>query len=332
MNRLGVAVVGLGVGAAHARAFASLPACELRWLHDLDPHRAEHLAAELGCGAPAAAFEAMVQDPLVDIVAIASYDDAHCRQVVASLLAGKHVFVEKPLARTPDELRQAKATWQQSRRHLASNLVLRSAPLYRWLKRAVDEGVFGDVYAFDGDYLYGRIHKITDEWRKDVEDYSVMAGGGIHLVDLMLWLTGGRPSRVSASGNRVATRNSAFRYRDFVAATFEFDSGLVGRVTANFGCVHPHQHVVRVFGTRATFVVDDRGPRLYDSRNPRSAPRLLDEAPLPASKGDLIPAFVESVLAGGDANQTRLDFDVLSACAAADRAVDTGAATEVIYY
>src|SRR5260370_1283713 len=82
------------------------------------------------------------------------------------------------------------------------------------------------------------------------------------LVDLMLWTPGERPVRVSAVGNGISTEGTAFRQLDFVAAQFEFASGLVGRIPANFGSVQPHRHVVRAFGTEASFVSDDRGARL----------------------------------------------------------------------
>ena len=156
---------------------------------------------------------------------------------------------------------------------LASNLVLRAAPLYRFAREQASAGSLGKLYAFDGDYLYGRLHKVTDGWRGKVDNYSVMLGGGVHLVDLMLWIAGELPSRVVATGNRISTANTAFRYEDFVAATFEFPSGLVGRITANFGSVHAHQHVVRLFGTEATLIYDDAGARLHRSRDSAAPPR-----------------------------------------------------------
>ena len=69
-----------------------------------------------------------------------------------------------------------------------------------------------------------------------------MEGGGVHLLDLLLWITGERPTSVTAMGNRICTRGTAFRYDDYVAATLQAPSGLVSRVTANFGCVHRHHH------------------------------------------------------------------------------------------
>ena len=319
------------MGEQHARALAAHPACELRWLYDFDEAKALELARTLGGVGVAGSYQHLLEDPAVDVVSIASFDDAHYEQVMAALRAGKHVFVEKPLCRHLHELREIKRAWQGIGRHLASNLVLRAAPLYRWLKRAIEIGELGDVYAFDGDYLYGRVGKITEGWRKDVEDYSVMEGGGIHLLDLMVWLTGQRPAQVSATGNRISTADTPFRYNDFTAATFQFDSGLVGRITSNFGSVHRHQHVVRVFGTKGTFIHDDRGARLHTSRNPDSSPRELEYSPLPASKGDLIPGFVEAVLDGSGAADTQSHFDVISACLAADRAVQEATSVDVKY-
>jgi predicted dehydrogenase len=332
MDRLGVGVVGLGVGEAHARTYAALDGCELRWLYDQNHDRAASLAAALGAPRVAADYAAMLADDKVDVISIASYDDAHFGQVVQALRAGKHVFVEKPLSRTLDELRVVKETWQRSRRHLASNLILRAAPLYQWLRSAIADNQLGEVYSFDGDYLYGRLQKIAEGWRRDVPDYSVMEGGGVHLMDLLMWLTGQRPHRVVAAGNRIATRHTGFNYLDYVAATFEFPSGMIGRITANFGCVHRHQHVVRVFGTKQTFIHDDAGARLWESRDPEVAPSSITLPSLARTKGDLIPDFIGAIRAGQDlSTNTERDFSVLSACIAADRAAATGTPTDVIY-
>lgn len=332
MTRLGVAVVGLGVGEQHARAFLRTGRCDLRWLLDHDRAKAERLRAELGAHGVAAGYDQVLKDPGVDIVSIASFDHDHFDQARLALDAGKHVYVEKPLCRTLDEVRSLERAWarQGGRVKLASNLVLRSAPLYRWLREAIARGGLGRIYAIDGDYLYGRVHKITEGWRKDVPDYSVMEGGGVHLLDLMLWLTGERPSRVHALGNRIVTEGTAFRYPDFASAHLEFPSGMVGRVTANFGCVHRHHHVLRVFGTQATFLYDDAGPRIHRTRDPARRAEPLDLAPLPATKGDLIPGFVEAVAQGVDIRQDTLAFlDGIRIAAACDASMRAGAPVEV---
>ena len=333
-GKLGVAVAGLGVGVQHAKAYLRTGDCRLKWAYDLDSDKARNLVSEVGEGRVAGSFEQVLEDPDVDAVSIATYDDAHFEQVLAALDAEKHVFVEKPLCRTYDELAAIKSAWQRhgGRAKLSSNLVLRSAPLYVWLKEAISNGELGKVYSFDGEYLYGRLHKITEGWRKDVSNYSVMLGGGIHLIDLLMWLTGERPRKVFASGNRVSTRGTAFRYQDYVAATLDFSSGMVARIVANFGAVHRHHHVLRVFGTEATFLYDDAGPRLHTSREPSAEAAQIDVGTLPRSKGELIGPFVAGILRDEDMNGHTGDiFDAISVCAASDEAMEAKAPVEVRY-
>jgi len=333
MTMLNAAVIGLGVGEQHALAYANHPHCRLALLCDLSPEKLQEVGARFPGVARTERAEDALRDPAIDVVSIASFDDAHFEQVMLALEAGKHIFVEKPLCRTVEELTAIRQCWQEKPTlRLASNLVLRAAPLYRWLRQSIRDGLFGEIYAFDGDYLYGRLHKITEGWRKDVDHYSVLQGGGIHLIDLMLWLTGQQPSKVSAVGNRISTAGTVFRYNDFATATFQFPSGMIGRITANFGSVHQHQHVMRIFGTKATFLYDDQGPRWYNSREPGSLPNRPTESPLPAAKGALIPDFVEAVLSGsGSTLDTPHEFAIIAACLAADRAIESGRNEEINY-
>jgi len=330
---LGAAVVGLGVGEDHAIAYSGNERCRLRLLYDIDCERSKTAALRLGHVKIAKSFEAVLEDESVEVVSIASYDDCHAKEVLGVLRSGKHVFVEKPLCCSAEELGAIKRTWEKnSQLQLVSNLVLRAAPLYVWLRKAIESGEFGQIYAFDGDYLYGRLEKITQGWRNAVEDYSVLRGGGIHLLDLMLWLIGQKPVSVFAIGNRICSSGTEFRYDDFVTATYCFGSGLVGRITANFGCVHRHQHVVRIFGTKKTFIYDDQGARLHKHRDPSIPETRLDLQPLPHSKGDLIPGFLDAILDGKDGKtETQHEFDVMSCCLAADASLASSRTVEITY-
>lgn len=331
---LGVAVVGLGIGEQHARAFAALPECRVICLFDLDFERAVRLSPEIPGSCVVHDFDSLLAREDIGIISIASFDDAHFEQVTKALAAGKHVFVEKPLCRTLRELSEIKRLWAGSRKRLwlGSNLVLRAAPLYQWLRQQVTDKHLGELYAIDGDYLYGRLHKITDGWRRDVKDYSVNQGGAIHMIDLMLWITGQRPDSVTAAGNQICSSGSDFQYNDFCSSTLTFPSGMVGRITANYGCVHRHHHVMRIFGTEGTFLYDDAGARLHTSRDPKSTPSPLDASPLPAGKGELIPGFVASILSGSDFSfETQSIFDGISVAIACDRAAASGLSEKVEY-
>jgi len=323
---IGVAIVGLGIGEQHAKAYLKTGQCILKWLYDCDAQKSRAVCDHLGNGSVAESFEKILEDPNVDVVSIASYDDAHYIQVLAALQAGKHVFAEKPLCRSLEELKEIKKVWAKNNGALKlySNLILRTAPAYQWLKEKIKEGFFGDIFSFDGDYLYGRLHKITEGWRKNVKGYSVMFGGGIHLVDLLLWFLEERPQFVYAHGNRIASKNTEFQYHDFMSASLQFGSGLIGRITANFGCVHKHQHVLRIFGTKGTFFSDDIGPRWTRSRDPETKGHCLSQATLPHSKGDLIPQFLDAIIQDKDLNDdTQSIFDAISVCAATDQSLDT---------
>lgn len=318
---LNVAVIGLGVGEQHALAYAQDDRCELRWLFDLSQDQARDVQARVGAGELASSYDDILADPDTAAVSIATYDDLHYQEVVKAFQAGKHVFVEKPLCRTQEELAHVVQAWRDGGRpYLSSNLVLRQAPLYRWLVNQVQSGALGDIYAIDAEYFYGRLPKITEGWRKDVENYSVMEGGGIHMIDLMMMIAGEKPLSVNTIGNQVATRGSEFQYDDFQAATFKFSSGLIGRAVANFACVHRHHHVLRVYGTKATFIYDDAGARLHTTRDEDARAMPVEEASLPAGKGVLIPAFVDAIIAKQNPIvQAQREFDLVNVCAHSDQ-------------
>ena len=62
------------------------------------------------------------------------------------------------------------------------------------------------------------------------------------------------PIYVSSLGNKIVTKKKKFKFNDFVQSIYNFKNGAIGKITANFGCVHKHQHVVKVFGTKKSFI------------------------------------------------------------------------------
>lgn len=331
-NTLKSAVVGLGIGSQHALAILGNPSCTLSRIVDLEEKKIDNFIAEnnLSMGLKSS-FSEVIQDKEIKLVSLASFDDAHYEQVMASLQANKNVFVEKPLCQTREELKNIHEIFLEKKCGIASNLVLRTSELYRHVKKLIDEGLFGEIYAFDGDYLYGRVHKITEGWRKDIEHYSIMEGGGIHMIDLMIWLTSQKPIDVISKKNKIATRDSAFRYHDFQSSLFSFESGLVGKITANFGCVHRHQHVVRIFGTQATFIYDDMGARIHWNRDEASRPELIEHAPKPYKKAELIHEFVGEILKDDFYHLAKREFDLMSVVLSADEAINQDKPLKIEY-
>src|SRR5512144_985456 len=105
-DKLRVAVVGVGIlGSRHARVFAEQPDCELAAVVDLNSARAEQVAQAHGVRA-FTDYETMLQCVDIDAVAVATPDHLHRAPVVTALQAGKHVFMEKPLAVTAQDARE----------------------------------------------------------------------------------------------------------------------------------------------------------------------------------------------------------------------------------
>jgi predicted dehydrogenase len=296
---LRAAIIGLGVGESHIASYEKDGRCRVTTLCDIDQDK---LAAVAGrhpgrrlTGDPRTVFD----DPDIDVVSIASYDDAHHAQVLAALAAGKHVFVEKPLCLRDEEFASiCDALRRAPDRRLSSNLILRKAPRFAQLRDQIKAGAFGRLYCVEADYTYGRLAKIVEGWRGRLPFYSVTHGGGIHMIDLLLWLTGEKPARVTAIGSRLATRDTTFRHNDMVAALLEFPSGMIGKVSANFACVLPHGHAVALYGTEATFLQNALGAAVLRSRDPAARPEPVSEPATSAGKGDLIPSFVRAILDG----------------------------------
>lgn len=331
--RLRAAVIGLGVGWAHAETLAALEECDLAAVCDLSARqRAQAQQRFAGARIVADAAE-VLRDPDIDLVAIASYDDAHAEQVLTALRHGKHVFAEKPLCMAPNEAAAIRAELR-ARPHqcLSSNLILRRSPRFLALRQRIAAGALGELMHVEGDYLYGRLSKLTEGWRGQMPRYSVVLGGAIHMIDLLRWLSGREVVEVAAMGNAVATRGTRFRHLDQVSALLGFDDGMTGVATVSYGCVRPHFHRLAIYGTRATFENDLPAARLYESREPEKVPRGMCEAYPGVGKGALLAEFVRAIQSGTAPEPSAEDvFRTLAVCFAIEQAAARRSVESVDY-
>ena len=273
----------------------------------------------------------LLRDSSIDVVSIASYDNYHAEQILEAVKEGKHVFVEKPLCLFLEEASQiATALRKRPDLKLSSNLILRRSPRFQDLKIRINSGELGEVYAIEADYNYGRIEKLTDGWRGEIDFYSVFLGGGVHMVDLIRWLTGAEVEEVFATGNRVAAAGSRFQYADYVCALLRLSDGMRAKVSANFGCVHPHFHGLSVYGTKATFINGSPDASLFSSRDPEGAAEKIDTAYPGCAKGDLIGGFLDEIRGEGSMEVTAEEiFRTMAVCFAAEQSLSTGQPVEV---
>ena len=325
---LGVGVIGLGVGEQLAGAFDRHPDCRLVALCDVDADRLAEVGARFPGARRHADADALFADPEIGAVAVASYDEAHARDILRALESGRHVFSEKPLCTTQaDAAAIAAALSAAPHLRLSTNTVLRASPRFAALRAGIGAGRLGRPYYVEADYNYGRLHKLTEGWRGRSPGYSVMLGGGIHMIDLVLWLVGSDVVEVTAYGNRIASAaaGGAFQGSDLSVALLRFSCGAVGKVAANFGCVAPHFHRLVIYATEATWENGLPHARLTTSRDPGAAPAEITDAYPGMGKGDLVPSFVDAVLGRGPALVSEREaLAALAVCFAVDRSLESG--------
>ena len=328
-----VGVIGFGVGEAHADAVSRNPKCRLVGVCDIDEEKTGRAGSKYeGVLITKHASDILDHDE-IDLVVIASYDDCHYDQIMRAVEKNKHVFVEKPLCLYEEEAKDIRiALRAKPDIRLSSNLILRKYPRFIQLKEMIANDGMGELFYVEGDYNYGRLNKITDGWRGKIDFYSVVYGGGVHIIDLLVWLTGASIVEVAAFGNKLCSAGSDFKYNDMVVAAVKFDNGIVGKVTANFGCVYPHFHKLAIYGTEATFENNLKGGIIYDSRNPEDVPRLIQGEYPGVGKGNLLSDFINAIHEGRPQEISEDDvFKTMSVCFAIEKSAKIGKSLPVTY-
>jgi len=201
-KRLRVGIAGLGfIGPAHLEALRRLDVHVLGVASSTQKKAAQR-AAELGVEKAYSSFEAMVADPAIDIVHIATPNHLHYPQAKAALLAGKHVVCEKPLALSTRESSELVALAAKTGRVNATCFNLRYYPVVCQMRHLNRSEQVGRPFVVHGSYLQDWLLLPTDwNWRLEPD-----AGGalravgdlGSHWLDLARFVTGLKVKAVAA--------------------------------------------------------------------------------------------------------------------------------------
>ena len=170
----------------------------------------------------------------LDWIFIGSFNAAHRDHAVAAINAGKHVFCEKPLATTKKHcIDIMEASRQYPEKEFAVGFVLRYSAFYRTMKKWIDEGRLGELISMEFNETLAPHHgaAMHGNWRR----HSGWSGPMLvekccHDIDLMLWMTGSRPSRVASFGGLNFFKPENAHYNDLYPAGKEgyryYDRGL----------------------------------------------------------------------------------------------------------
>ena len=213
----------------------------------------------------------------IDVVVIATPDYCHEEQACAALAAGKHVYLEKPMAVTPQGCERIISASHESGRVLYLGHNLRHFTVIKKLKELIDAGAVGEVkavwcrhpvsYGRWGYFQQGRWHK------KRANSGGLLIHKGSHDLDVIHWLGGGRAKRVVAMGTLAVCGNQPGEpdIEDLSCVLMELDNG----VQANYA----QCHFARGLACREYMVFGNKGTLRNQDDNPeRAAVQLFGKA------------------------------------------------------
>ncbi len=201
MNKLRIGVVGLGWVAQvfHLPILKKLTDVEVVAVCDRDKSRARMIADRFGLARVYTDYQQMLATEDLDAVDICTTTDAHLPVTLASLAAGKHVFVEKPIARHYNEALQMAEAAREKKRCLMVGMNNRFRPDTMILKSFIEKGELGKLFYIKSGWL--KKLPTDNPWitHKDKSGGGVFLDLGIVMLDLILWMLGFPPvQRVNA--------------------------------------------------------------------------------------------------------------------------------------
>jgi predicted dehydrogenase len=326
-----VAVVGLGYwGPNLLRVLIERTDVDVRWICDQDQSRMDRLIRRYPSVATTQSLDQVLDDPLVDGVLLATPVYTHYDLARRCLEAGKHVFVEKPLA--PSTAQATDLIDYSTERELAlmcGHTFLYSPPV-RAVKNLIDTEELGDLYFVSSSRVNLGLHQ---------RDVSVVWDLGPHDFSILLYWLGEPPSQIRATGRDSIVPGIA----DVAFVTMEFTSGLIANVELSWLAPSKLRRTV-IVGSKKMVVYEDGSAeaiKIYDRgveyKDPETfgewhlsyrsgdirTPHLPSEEPLALQMGDFVRAMRTGEL---PEHGLALARDVVRLAEAADASLDNGGA------
>jgi predicted dehydrogenase len=243
-RQIRVGVVGLGYwGPNLARNLAAIPGCELAWLCDASEQARAKLEPSFPSARSTGELENLLDDGQLDAIVLATPVPTHAELAIAVAGAGKHCFVEKPLATNTVDGERAVAAAAQAGKVLMVGHLLEYHPAVTRLKELIDSDELGGLY-----YIYGNRLNLG----KLRADENALWSLGAHDVSVALHLIGEEPDECLAHGASYVREG----VQDVVFCYLRFPSGIVAHLHLSW--LDPHkERRITVVGSRRMATFDD---------------------------------------------------------------------------
>lgn len=217
MKKVRIAVIGLGwFGEIHCDAISAIPSFELVALCTRTQARLEELGKKYSVSNLYTDYNELLANPDIDAVSVVTMWDQHTEPTLAALEAGKHVFLEKPMAHTVADSQLICDAAKKAPGHLMIGHICRFNPRYAAAKREIEAGNIGRILSLNSR------RNIPAAWTPEIlNKIGPIVGDAIHDTDLMLWFTGARV--VSAYAQTVDLRG--LKNPDIGQTIYRFDNG-----------------------------------------------------------------------------------------------------------
>jgi 1,5-anhydro-D-fructose reductase (1,5-anhydro-D-mannitol-forming) len=253
-QQIGWGIVGLGRIATEeiAPAVTAAPNSTLAGVVSRDAAKAREFAAQHGAAAAYDDYQALLDDPAVDAVYIATPNGMHADQVVAAARAGKHVLCDKPLATSVAEAERAVAECDAAGVALGTTFQARAYEGMEEVRKLLADGEIGSVRLAQVELAAGR--HLPKGWRTDpsVAGAGAMHNMGVHAYDLLRYLFGAEVTEVTA----VVDIEPGYEVDTLALALLRFDNGALAYVNANQSLSDP-QRDIAIYGTEGRVVGRD---------------------------------------------------------------------------
>ena len=206
-------------------------------------------AAKYRCRA-ASSYDAILGDFEVEAIINTTPNEVHLETTRAAALAGKHVFLDKPIANTVSDGRAITDVCSASRVVLALGYQRRRESHFRWIRKQIDDGVFGTLVNGEANISRDRLGKIDlSSWRYRAEGMpgGVMLQIGIHYTDVLEYLMG----PVKAVSARVAQLVLPGDNPDVASLLLEHENGALSTLNASYASASEY-YMMNIYGKNAT--------------------------------------------------------------------------------
>ena len=217
-------------------------------------------AAKYGCQV-APSYEAILADPSIPAIINTTPNDAHLETTRAAAEAGKHVFLDKPIANRVSEGRAIAKICREAGIVLALGYQRRRESHFRWIKRQIDAGTFGKLVNAEANISRDRLGQIDlSSWRYTAAGMpgGVMLQIGIHYTDVLEYLMG----PIKAVSGRLAQLVLPGDNPDVASLVLEHENGAISTLNASYASASEF-YLMNIYGKEATAYYDlHRGLRL----------------------------------------------------------------------